>query len=78
MPLALMSRGKPNARASAVSDGKSVAHHDFTAVDGLMMGTWTGVLDPGMPLYLLDRHGMDARALEDLRSADRGFSGCRA
>ena len=34
----------------------------FTALDGLSMGTRCGALDPGVLLYLMDRHGMDARA----------------
>jgi acetate kinase len=36
----------------------------FTAVDGLMMGTRCGSLDPGIMIYLMDERGMDARALE--------------
>ncbi len=63
----------------AVKDGRSVATSmGFTALDGLMMGTRTGGLDPGVLLYLMDRHGMDAHALEDLlyrRSGLLGVSG---
>jgi acetate kinase len=43
-----------------------------------MMGTRTGSLDPGVLLYLMERKGMDARALEDLlyrRSGLLGVSG---
>jgi acetate kinase len=50
----------------------------FTAVDGLVMGTRTGSIDPGVLLYLMDSYGMDARALEDLiyrRSGLLGVSG---
>jgi acetate kinase len=47
----------------------------FTAVDGLMMGTRTGSLDPGVLLYLMDRHGMDARALERLLYKESGLLG---
>ena len=51
----------------AVQDGRSVASTmGFTAVDGLMMGTRCGALDPGVLLYLMDEHGMDAAAIEDL------------
>src|SRR6185369_1606619 len=50
----------------AVHNGRSVASTmGFTAVDGLMMGTRCGTIDPGVILYLMDRHGMDARAIED-------------
>jgi acetate kinase len=47
----------------------------FTAVDGLMMGTRTGNLDPGVLLYLMDRHGMDARALERMLYKESGLLG---
>jgi len=63
----------------AIREGRSVATTmGFTAVDGLLMGTRTGALDPGVLLYLMDRHGMDVRALEDLlyrRSGLLGVSG---
>lgn len=48
-------------------NGRSVATTmGFTAVDGLMMGTRSGAIDPGVLIYLMDERGMDARALEDL------------
>ena len=63
----------------AVRGGRSVASTmGFTAVDGLMMGTRCGTIDPGVLLYLMDEKGMDARALEDLvyrRSGLLGVSG---
>ena len=63
----------------AVRDGRSVASTmGFTAVDGLMMGTRCGAIDPGVLIYLMDVYGMDARALEDLiykRSGLLGVSG---
>jgi acetate kinase len=63
----------------AMQAGRSVASTmGFTAVDGLMMGTRTGSLDPGVVLYLMDQRGMDARAIESLiyhRSGLLGVSG---
>ena len=63
----------------AVQDGRSVASTmGFTAVDGLMMGTRTGALDPGVLLYLMEERRMDAKAIEDLlyrRSGLLGVSG---
>ena len=63
----------------AVKDGRSVASTmGFTAVDGLMMGTRCGAVDPGVILYLMQHHGMDAGAIEDLiykRSGLLGVSG---
>jgi acetate kinase len=47
----------------------------FTAVDGLMMGTRTGNLDPGVLLYLMDNHGMDAKALTNLLYKESGLLG---
>jgi acetate kinase len=47
-------------------DGHSVdTTMGFSTLDGLVMGTRPGALDPGIILYLL-RQGMDAPALEDL------------
>ena len=47
----------------------------FTAVDGLMMGTRSGALDPGVVLYLMDELGMDARAIEKLLYRESGLLG---
>jgi acetate kinase len=47
----------------------------FTAVDGLMMGTRTGALDPGVVLYLMDELGMDVRAIEKLLYRESGLLG---
>ncbi len=47
----------------------------FTAVEGLMMGTRCGSLDPGVLLYLMDYRGMDARALEKLLYKESGLLG---
>ena len=62
-----------------VKDGRSVAATmGFTAVDGLMMGTRCGAIDPGVILYMMQRHGMDATTIEDLiykRSGLLGVSG---
>jgi acetate kinase len=60
----------------AVRDGRSVASTmGFTAVDGLMMGTRCGSIDPGAILYMMQRHGMDAGAIEDLIYKQSGLLG---
>src|SRR5262249_27595543 len=60
----------------AVQGGKSVASTmGFTAVDGLVMGTRCGTIDPGVLIYLMDTRGMDARALEDLVYRQSGLLG---
>lgn len=63
----------------AMRDGRSVATTmGFSALDGLMMGTRCGALDPGVLIYLMDHYRMDARGIEDLlyhRSGLLGVSG---
>jgi acetate kinase len=63
----------------AVHEGRSVASTmGFTAVDGLVMGTRSGALDPGALLYLMAERGLDAKGIEDLlyrRSGLLGVSG---
>ena len=60
----------------ALKDGVSIATTmGFTALDGLVMGTRTGALDPGVVLYLQDELKMDARAIEDLLYRRSGLLG---
>ncbi len=47
----------------------------FSVLDGLVMGTRPGALDPGALIYLMDHHGMDARALEHLLYYESGLLG---
>lgn len=62
----------------ALRDGRSVATTmGFTPLDGLVMGTRCGAIDPGVLLYLL-RHGMSVDELDDMlqhRSGLLGLSG---
>jgi len=60
----------------AVQAGRSVASTmGFTAVEGLLMGTRCGSLDPGVLLYLMDSESLDARAIEDLLYRQSGLLG---
>jgi acetate kinase len=60
----------------ATRSGKSVASTmGFTAVDGLMMGTRCGNIDPGVLVHLMDAYGMDARAIEKLIYRESGLLG---
>ena len=60
----------------ALHHGQSIATTmGFSPLDGLMMGTRCGSLDPGVLLYLMNRHGMDARALEQLLYHQSGLLG---
>ena len=64
------------ASVCAIHQGRSVATTmGFTAVDGLMMGTRCGSIDPGVLIYLMDERGMDARALENLVYKQSGLLG---
>jgi len=60
----------------AMRAGRSVASTmGFTAVEGLLMGTRCGSLDPGVLLYLMDNEGLDARGLEALIYSKSGLLG---
>ncbi|WP_291993090.1 acetate/propionate family kinase [Candidatus Accumulibacter sp. ACC003] len=63
----------------AMHKGRSVGSSmGFTALDGLMMGTRPGNLDPGIILYLLQQEGMSAKDIENMlykRSGLLGVSG---
>ncbi len=60
----------------AIDHGRSVASTmGLTALDGLMMGTRPGALDPGVVLFLMNDLGMDARAIERLLYHESGLLG---
>jgi acetate kinase len=51
----------------AMHDGRSVdTTMSFTALDGLLMGTRPGILDPGAVTYLMRERTMSATEIEDL------------
>lgn len=47
----------------------------FSPLDGLMMGTRTGSLDPMIPLYLIQQRGMAAADVENLIIKESGLLG---
>jgi acetate kinase len=60
----------------AMRDRRSVASTmGFSALDGLMMGTRCGNLDPGAVLYLMRSLGMTAPEVEDLLYEQSGLLG---
>lgn len=60
----------------AMRDRQSVASTmGFTAIEGLMMGTRTGSIDPGVLLYLMDNQQMDAKTLTRLLYKESGLLG---
>jgi acetate kinase len=71
----LMAHLGNGASLCACIDGKSVATTmGFSTVGGLMMGTRSGDLDPGLILHLV-QHGMDAKELEQLLYRESGLLG---
>lgn len=64
------------ASVCAMIDGKSVATSmGFSALDGLIMGTRCGSIDPGVLIYLLRERHYDAAKLENLLYHECGLIG---
>ena len=60
----------------ALHNGYSIATTmGFSPLDGLVMGTRCGSIDPGVLLYLMKRHNMDSNALEQLLYYQSGLLG---
>lgn len=71
----LMAHLGNGASLCAARQGKSCATTmGFSALDGLMMGTRTGALDPGVMLYLLEQ-GWDHQRLQNLLYKQSGLLG---
>lgn len=61
---------------TAVEGGKSVdTSMGFTPIEGLVMGTRPGDVDPGVLLYLLNRFESDIAKLDDLLNKQSGLLG---
>jgi acetate kinase len=59
-----------------VQDGKSVeTSMGLTPLEGLIMGTRSGDLDPGLVLHLLRVQGMTVEAVDDLLNHQSGLKG---
>ncbi|MEJ7837576.1 MAG: acetate/propionate family kinase, partial [Thermomicrobiales bacterium] len=60
----------------ALRDGQSIdTTMGFTPAGGLMMGTRTGDLDPGLLVFLMQSSGLDASALDKLINKESGLLG---
>jgi acetate kinase len=67
------------ASLAAVHDGRPVdTTMGFTPTGGVMMGTRTGDLDPGVLVHLLTHGGLDTAALERLVDHESGLLGVSA
>jgi acetate kinase len=59
-----------------MASGRSLATTmSFTALDGLVMGTRCGAIDPGALLYLIESRGLDGAALSRLLYEESGLLG---
>ena len=64
------------ASAAAIRGGRPVdTSMGFTPLEGLVMGTRAGDLDPGVLLHLLRRGDLDVDGLEDLLHHRSGLEG---
>lgn len=60
----------------AIRDGRSVATTmGFTTLDGLMMGTRSGAVDPGLVLYLIRERSLSPDAVAELLNKRSGLLG---
>jgi acetate kinase len=64
------------ASVAAIKNGKSVdTSMGFTPVDGLIMGTRCGAIDPGVLLYIAEREQLNFRGISDLINKKSGVAG---
>jgi acetate kinase len=61
---------------TAIQNGKSIdTTMGFTPLDGLIMGTRCGAIDPSIVTYLEEKEGLDAKGVNDLMNKQSGFLG---
>ena len=61
---------------AAIKDGVSVdTTMGFTPLEGLMMGTRSGSIDPGILIYLARQHGRTADELDHMLNEESGLKG---
>jgi len=61
---------------TAFERGRSIdTSMGFTPLEGLVMGTRSGDVDPAVPLYLIKDLGMDPDEVDDLLNAESGLKG---
>ena len=64
------------ASLAAIRDGRSIdTTMGFTPLEGLMMGTRSGSIDPGILIYLVRHKGYDAAQLDRLLNRESGLKG---
>ena len=61
---------------AAIRDGRSIdTTMGFTPLDGLMMGTRSGAVDPGILTYLMRQKGLSAQQLDQILNKESGLLG---
>ncbi len=61
---------------AAIADGKSIdTTMGFTPLEGLMMGTRSGDIDPSLPAFLAERERLDPAAVEHILNTRSGLLG---
>ena len=61
---------------AAIRDGRSVdTTMGFTPLEGLMMGTRSGSVDPGVLTYLMKQKGISAQRLDEILNTESGLLG---
>jgi acetate kinase len=64
------------ASITAIDNGKSIdTSMGFTPVDGLIMGTRTGEIDPGVLLYLADKEELSVTGVNNMINKKSGVAG---
>lgn len=64
------------ASIAAIDGGKSVdTSMGFTPLDGLIMGTRCGSIDPSAVLYLMDKENLNLQQINDILNKESGFIG---
>ena len=64
------------ASIAAIKKGKSVdTSMGFTPVDGLMMGTRSGAIDPGLVLFLAEKENLSIKQVNDVINKKSGMLG---
>jgi len=62
--------------ATAIADGKAVTNTmGFTPLEGFMMGTRSGTVDPGIITYVQRHHGLTADQVEEILHRQSGLLG---
>ncbi|WP_336248643.1 acetate kinase [Stomatohabitans albus] len=64
------------ASITAIKDGKSIeTSMGLTPLEGLVMGTRSGNIDPAIPFYIMRQTGMSAQEAEDALNRQSGLKG---